>query len=512
MRKKRFFYNSLTAIILSVVTAAIGFFAQKVFIGSLGIEYLGLNNLFLSIVGVLTLADMGVGGAIIYHLYSAIAQDNKNKIRSLLEFYRKVCWIVAGIILILGIIIMFFLPYIAKVDNISTIEAKVLFSFFVIYAACSYLLIYKKSLLLADQKNYIVNIIQVFYVVIIKLIQMTVLFFAHNFYAYLIVSIIGKILQNLITSIIVDRQYPYLKTDRKHKLPKVIKKDIYKKVHGLVYHNVASYIVLGTDNVLIARLFSVVEVGLYANYYLIMNGVNMLFSQVFSSLSAGFGNLLVTEGKEYARDLTKNLFFLSAWVYMWAGACLLLLTEPFLQIWLGDGFSMGLLVLVCLVINFYIQGLRAVPNAMLNAAGIMHENRFVPVAEMVVNLIASIVCAHFFGIAGIFMGTVISSLILHFYSYPKYVFKKVLGGEYADYIRLFIKYVIVAGIIWCVSYYFGSLISFDSSFAMLAVRFIFCVVIPNVCFLAIYFRTSEFKYFTSLLRDMMRKIRVRFNQ
>lgn len=55
----------------------------------MGVEYLGLNSLFTSILQVLNLAELGVGSAMVYSMYKPIAENDKSTICALLKLYKN---------------------------------------------------------------------------------------------------------------------------------------------------------------------------------------------------------------------------------------------------------------------------------------------------------------------------------------------------------------------------------------------------------------------------------------
>ena len=69
MKTKNSIKNSVSSIVVNVITILIGFIAQKVFINILGSEYLGINGVFTNIISMLCLVEVGFGPAIIYNLY-----------------------------------------------------------------------------------------------------------------------------------------------------------------------------------------------------------------------------------------------------------------------------------------------------------------------------------------------------------------------------------------------------------------------------------------------------------
>ena len=84
-RTKNAIRNFFWGIINRVITLLLPFIARTIIINSLGAEYLGLNNLFTSILNVLSLAELGVGTALVYAMYKPIAEENKEQICALLK-------------------------------------------------------------------------------------------------------------------------------------------------------------------------------------------------------------------------------------------------------------------------------------------------------------------------------------------------------------------------------------------------------------------------------------------
>ncbi|MCQ2421253.1 MAG: hypothetical protein MJ118_08960, partial [Clostridia bacterium] len=71
------------------VRLLVQFASRSVFIYVLGKEYLGFSGLFSNILLLLSLAELGINTGIIYYLYQPVAQGDHEKIKSLLNFYRR---------------------------------------------------------------------------------------------------------------------------------------------------------------------------------------------------------------------------------------------------------------------------------------------------------------------------------------------------------------------------------------------------------------------------------------
>ncbi|MGN1310304.1 MAG: hypothetical protein ACI4VP_01090 [Clostridia bacterium] len=59
MRTENSIKNGIIAATMTIINILIGFIAQKVFIVSLGKEYLGINSLFTNIISMLSIVELG---------------------------------------------------------------------------------------------------------------------------------------------------------------------------------------------------------------------------------------------------------------------------------------------------------------------------------------------------------------------------------------------------------------------------------------------------------------------
>lgn len=504
MRANNSIKNAIVATIMNVVTILVGFIAQKVFITTLGNEYLGINGLFSNVLSMLAVVELGFGSAIVYHLYKPIAENDEKQVNILMKFYKKTYNIIALIIFALGICV---LPFIKYIIGGVTISDNIYFLFFLalIDIVVSYLLTYKRSILYADQKTYITNIVHIGYVIFMNLTEIIFLLSFHNYILYLIIKIIFRILENLVITVIANKRYPFITKKIDEILDINIKNDIYKKVKGLIFHRIGGSLILGTDNIIISKIFGVVTVGLYSNYNMIINAVTNLFGQVFSSITATVGNLLIEKDKEKSYQVYKYILFVNSWLYNFAGICILCLMEPFVSIWLGKEYLLPYSILIVLTLNFYIQGMRKTNSVFKEAAGIFYEDRFVPLIESFINIVASIILAKIFGLIGVFIGTILSSLALFLYSYPIYVYKKLFNKKYSAFIREHLKYLTISIFITFFTSIVIYYINISNLILQLVINTVVCIIIPNIMYVVFFRKTEEFKYYFNLLKQLLNK-------
>ena len=498
MRTNNSVKNAIIAIVMNIVTILIGFISQKVFINTLGTEYLGLNGLLTNVISMLGIIELGLGSAIIYNLYKPIAENNKEQVKSLILFYKTSYRIIAIIISIIGLLIIPFLHLIIGETSIKE-NINLIYILFLVDIVLSYLLTYKRSILYADQKTYIINIIHIIYILLLNIIQILILYITQNYILYLIVKIIFRILENVIITLIANNKYKYIKDKEIQKLDKNTKKDIYTKIKGLIYHKIGAVVVLGTDNIIISKFLGITTVGLYSNYNLIIQALNNLFSQMFSSITASVGSLLIENDTEKSYKIYINMLFLNSWIFAFASAGLICIIEPFIKVWIGEQYILTFAVLLVLVINFYIQGIRKTSNTFKEAAGIFYEDRHVPVLESIINIIASVILVNILGLAGVFIGTIISTFIIFFYSYPKFVYKPLFKRTYIQYLKDYVPYVLVAIISVTITYVIVNSINLQNEILQIIINIILVIIIPNIIHIILFFKTEEFKYYKDII-------------
>jgi hypothetical protein len=183
--------------------------------------------------------------------------------------------------------------------------------------------------------------------------------------------------------------------------------------------------------------------------------------------------------------------------------------DSFVKVWIGEQFILPLGVLIALAINLYLNLFRSALGSFKEAAAIFHEDRFVPIVESAVNIIAAIILLHFFGLAGVFLGTICSNFVLHLFSYPRFVYTKLFKRSYAEYYKEFGSYLVVALLVGVITFGISRMVIVENSILKLETNFAISMVVPNVLFYTLYRKSDEFNYFKTLAGKMIRKLEKR---
>lgn len=497
MRTKKSIRNATLSIIMNVIMILIGLVSQKIFLHILGTEYLGISGLFSNIISMLAIVELGIGPAIIYNLYRPIKENDTVKIKALINFYKKVYNIIAILIFILGILLIPLLPYILKDANIPE-NIVIIYILFLTDTFVSYLAAYKQSILYANQENYIINIIHIVYLIVMNFSQLFLLYLTENYYLYLITKIICRLLENVVISLVVLKKYPIFFIKNQEKVDSSTSKDILTRTKGLIFHKIGTFIVDGSDNIIISTFLGIKMVGLYTNYSLILNAVTNLTTQVFSAITSSVGNLLVSVNKEKNVEVFKNIYFINFVMATIISVGFLCCIQPFISIWIGKKYLLSSFIVITLAINLYIKILSRTMNTFKEAAGIFYEDRYVPILQSVINIIVSILLSYCLGLAGVFIGTIVSNLLLHLYSYPKYVYKQLFSNGVISYFKNFIKYLFIFILILVICYLITFVVIVNNVFLQLLLNIIISLILSITIIVVAFRKTSQFIYCKNL--------------
>ncbi len=494
--------NSAMSIVTQVLTVVLNFAVKTVFIKMLNDEYLGVNGLFTNIITMLSLADLGIGIAIPYSLYKPLANKDEHKINVLMNFYKKVYTIIGIAVLLIGLSLTPFLGLIIKDIPKNVPHLSLIYILFVIHSASSYFFVYKKFLIDSDQKGYITSRIIFTFSTLLSIIQIILLVTTKNYILFLLSSIILVIIQNIYISSKANKLYPFIKNKTDEKLEKEDMEGIKKNVSSLFIYKVGTVIMNGTDNIIISKFIGLIIVGFYSNYVLIINSITTVLNQIFNAITSSIGNLVVTTNKKRSKEVYDNLNFANFWLYALFGVCIIVLINPFINIWIGKKYVMGFSIVFLLVLNFYVLGMQSVTNSFRNAYGLFWIAKYRPIIMVIINIVISVVLVQFIGIEGVLIGTLISRLLttawLDPYIVHKYGFEISPKSYYVDYL----KYLVIFTAISIILNYFVSMIAINNIFILILIA-ILVVISVNVILVLLFFKTSEFNYFY----DKIKKIR-----
>ena len=495
--------NSGMTIFVQIATLMLNFVQRTFLIRILGEEYAGIDGLFSNILTILSLAELGVGSAIVFSMYKPMAERDEQKLVQLIQFYGKVFRLVGSTIIIAGTALTPFLGFFIKdPPNISNIS--LIYVLYVINTGISYFFSYKASILTVGQEDYIVSLNRFIFHSIQIIFQVFILIRFRDFIIFFLIKIICTLLSNISVTLIANKKYPFILSKSTSRLSESELNKIKKNVAALFLHKVGTIVIYGTDNLLISRFISIAAVGIYSNYSMIISAVSTFTSSVFYSMTASVGNLGAEGDQKHTYQIFKNVLFLNYFIGAFCTVCLLFLLNPFIKLWLGERFLLSDEIVLLIVIVFYIDFGRRAVIVFRNALGLFWYDRYKPFVEASVNLISSIALAQYFGMAGVFGGTVISFLGVSFWWESLILYKYGFKKKFRLHVRDIAKYT--AATLLCIvigkvlDYFIG-----EFTLIRFCIRMMAFPLLAISVFYLLFHKSEEFLYIKDVLKRKLLK-------
>ena len=474
-----------------LVVTLLGFVSRTVFIRVLGMEYSGVNGLYTSILDVLSLTELGLADVVIYSLYKPLAEGNTDRLAALMGYYKVIYRYIALAVGVIGLCLVPFLRVLVK-SQIDRFHLVLYYLMFLANSVCSYLLVYKASIIQADQKRYLISKYNMLFKLLATLLQIVLLLVLRNFTVYLSIQIGMTVVNNLYVSRKADRLYPCLR--EKRELPKEEKKAIFRDVRHMFSYKAGGQLLTGTDNLYISSMISTATVGIYDNYTMIQTMVVTAFTNTLNQAVLGsIGNLNATGTQEQKKRIFDVYSLVFSWITTFCALSLLALYNPFIRIWAGEDWLLPMSTVAVICLNYFLPNVLTPVWSYRNTTGLFRETRDILLYAAGINLVLSYFMGLRWGLTGILAATAVSRVLTSFWYEPYLLHKRIFG---CSSIPFFLRQGACLGIV-VLSFAAITLVSSLCGLGVWAdffLRGVLCLVIPNGLLLALNFRTEAFGY------------------
>lgn len=496
--------NIVFGFINKIVLMLLPFFIRTIILYKFGSEYLGLNSLFSSILQVLNLSELGFSSAIVYSLYKPIAQNDGDIICALMSYYKRMYRKIGIFIGVVGVMLLPFLPHLIKGNCPAGINIYMLYLIFLVNTIISYLFFaYKSALLNAHQRVDVISNIATVTQGSMAFMQILLILLTSNYYLYILMMPIFTLINNIITSYVVDRKYPNYVC--RGKLPKEYVANIKKQVSGLMVSKICQTTRNSFDSIILSASLGLIITAIYSNYYYIMTSIIAVMTVIYDAMLAGVGNSIVMESREKNYADLKKFNYIYMWIAGWCTICLACLYQPFMEIWAGREMMFDYSVVVLFCTYFYVLKMGDIRSVYSAASGLWWENRIRAICEAATNLILNIILVQIWGVHGVIIATLLSLLIINFGFGSQLVFKHYFkNGKLGEYFWLHAKYAVVtffvAYITYCICNFF-----MINGVTRIMVNGIICCIVPNLLYYFIYCKSQAYKDSIPWLRAILKR-------
>ena len=471
----------------------IGYVSRIIFLKVLDASYLGINGLFSNIIGILSLADLGVGTAMMYSLYAPIAKGDTAKIASLIAFFKKIYRAIALSVLAFGLVLLPFLDFFVRLEQ-PIAHLRWYYVLSLLNTVISYLFVYRTTLITADQKNYVISKYQMAVKLVTFAAQTAVLVATKNYLLYLAVALFISFLGNLAQNLAAMRMYPYLK-EAALPLAQPDKSKIFSDVKSLFLYRLCGIIQTNTDNILISVMVGTIFVGYLSNYMLVITVFGSLLGLVFQSVKASIGNLMATKENSADKKLIFDVLeYLNFLIVAFCSVGCAVLFQDFIQVSFGSEYRLPFLSVLAIAANFYTSNIRQNIWAFRETTGIFNETKYITMVTAILNLVLSIAAGKVWGMSGILWATVAARMVYAWWKEPLILYKRIFDMHCWSYIALYCVHFALAAFVFAVAYFVLPFVQIERLAAQFVLRGLVYGVISIALLLLFTFRTKEFRW------------------
>lgn len=498
--------NILTGVGGYFLNTVLGFVCRIIFVRCLAADYLGVNGLFTNILTMLSLAELGVGSAIVYALYKPLAENDEEKIASLMKVYAKAYRTIGVLIAVIGLMLMPFLDLIIREQPNIRESIYLLYAINLFNTASSYFFSYRSSLLIAAQRNYIVGGISYAVSFVQNILQMVHLLVFRNYLGYLLIQAVGTLAYNVIVSWVATKKFPFIRKKDVQPLPKNEQKVLFSNIRDLMIYKVSSLLVNSTDNILITFFRGLVTTGIASNYTLLVNTLNSLLGQVFNGLTASIGNHNASEPTEKRYRMFSFLNFMNFWIFGWAALGIFFCSSDLVQLCFGEEYVLSADIPFVMALNFFSVGMMNAVWTYKHTLGLFHYGRFIQFFTGVLNIVFSVLLGTYWGLFGILFATFIARALTSLWYDPYAVFTYGFQKSPLEYVKKIMKYVVVlllATVLCQLSF-----IPIRGPHAVQTLlKIVLCSTVTNAVFVVSFHRTPEFGMLKEITGRVVKKLR-----
>ena len=501
-RLKNSALNFASGFLGRVLTIVLNFIVRTIFIYCLNEAYLSVNGLYSNILTVLSLAELGFGSAMVYRMYAPMAMKDYQKTAALLYFYRRIYAIIGAVIFGLGLCIIPFMDYIIK-DKPDVPGLTLYYILFLVNTTASYWFAsYKASVFSADQKDYIKTNTQNVTAIFQATVQIILLLVFRRYLLYLLVQIGCNIFLNLYVAHLADKRYPEIQKHWDARLSTDERCQIKKDVEALVLSRFGHVALNGTDNIIISAVVGVLWVGRLSNYALICDSVTSVLCQITAAITGSLGNFFATEDKPAGYELFKKIEFLNFWLYGFSFIALVVLLDPFVRLWAGEKFVLGLPIAFAIALNFFVAGYMNTLWVFRSTLGLFKQGKFRPIIVALLNIVLSILLGKLWGVFGVLFATFLSRAAVSLWYDPIILHKYGFGVSAKPFFFAYLKRVLLLAAVAVAMLVIRKMI-LPAGITIIGfiVMVLLTAVIPNVIFWIVYRKKEEYRYFEDILKN-----------
>lgn len=429
-RLKKSLKNARVSVFFLLLTFLINFLSRKLFLDGLGPELMGMRTTLGTVLGMLSLSELGIGLAVNTSLYKPLVDKDYKTISEIISLQGWLYkWVFTFITL--GIIgLAFYLPHLFSEMKTPMIYAYLTLGVSYFGTMLSYTVNYKSVLLNVDQKGYMTSRILSTAAIVKSLIQLAILRWVLDPYPYWIaMDLFMTLLGVYVIDKVTRREYPWLVIDKSRgreylrKYPEVI-----RMTGQLFVHQFTTFVMTNTTPWFVFKFVSLTSVTFYDNYKNLIANIRAIYASAFTNDGPGIANLIAEGDKEKTYNFFWEMYALKQFLSGVLVFGVFTFATPFIATWLGEEYRATTLTLALFCLIAHLDLNRSTVDSYIVGFKIFGDI-WAPVVEGGLMVILSIILGKLYGLNGLLLASYLSLFGIHLIWKPYYLF--IRGFKYS---------------------------------------------------------------------------------
>lgn len=480
----------------------LGIISRTVFVQVMGVTYLGLNAFYASVIGILSVSELGIGTVLNTQLYKPLAGGDYEKIKSILTLYKKAYYLITCVIFVSGCAAVPLIRGMVK----STERLDHLEIFFLLYlanTAISYVVSYKFSLPNSEQKLYLQTNINSVFSILNIIASIIIISVWKNYLLYLVSQLSISIIKLIVSNSILNRRYPIFLDRQVRTLSKNERKELYKNIRAGSAYKLSEVLVYTSTNLIMTSKIGVDITGRFSNYSMFTTYIERFTKPLVDSTGPGIGEYINTHDTESKVNLLKTYHFIGFWIYGFSAIGLACLSTPLIHLWLGADKTVLQTAVLVYCFNFFCSGLSRPYQTIQSAHGIYYLDWYVGIIGAIVSITVSLFLVPWIGITGVFLGSTCAHLTIALWS-PAITYKRFFVKSVANYYTYYFGYLIIGIITGVLCLILTNIVMKQVTIINYVIALLILCIIPNLLWFLLFYRTREFLYVKSMVASIIK--------
>ncbi len=502
--------NTLSGVVFRIVTLILHFATRTVFVRYLGNEILSVNGLVSSILSFLNVAELGIGTALVFAMYRPIAEEDEEKVKQYLYFYKRIYAALGATVLALGVLLfpLYYVLISKEADAMAAVNVVVVYLIQLAQSVLSfYFFINRGGFLSATQQDYRLTLSNCLTSIATSVLQVVAIAVFHNYYIYIAIPMAAMVVQRTVNGLMIGKWFPYIREKPTGSLSKEEKHAVVRNTFGLAISKICTIINNAVANIVITAVVSLAAVGHFSNYQTVMVMLSGTVSILFSAMLPSVGNLSATGSIEDKKRVFRLIYFVAFWIYGFSAISYVTIIEPFVTVWVGAQYVMPLSLAIAMSVNFLIGGMDVAISTFREGCGLYYEGRYRPIFTTALNILLALLFGTLWDVTGIVVANMASRLLTIWWFDAYLVHSRVFHESPVPYLLNYIGRVAVVGAVGVFVLWLCSFITVESAVLEVLIRAGICTVVINAFLLLIYGRTREFRSLLEIVKNLLRRRR-----